>query len=182
MILDRDGVINHDSDDYVKSKSEWRPIAGSLDAIARLCRAGRSVVVVTNQSGLARGLFDRAMLDEIHAEMRRQVEAAGGHITEVFVCPHAPGAGCACRKPQPGLLHAVAESLGVSVAGVPFVGDKRSDVEAARAAGCSPVLVRTGHGARTLAGEPGLAGVSVYDDLAAAVDAWLQVPPPRDIG
>jgi D-glycero-D-manno-heptose 1,7-bisphosphate phosphatase len=175
VVLDRDGVINEDSQGYVKSVAEWRPIPGSLEAIARLCEAGISVVVVSNQSGLARGLFDRAALDAIHEEMIRQVEAAGGQLAGLFICPHGPDEGCDCRKPQPGLLRQVEAELGVSVEGVPLVGDKPSDLQLARVAGCKPILVRTGKGLATEQ-EADLVGVRVFDDLASVaevlVDPW----------
>lgn len=165
VLLDRDGVINEDSDEYVKSPAEWRPIPGSLEAIARLCGAGFAVVVVSNQSGLARGLFDRAGLDAIHAEMQRQVAAAGGRLAGVFFCPHAPDAGCGCRKPAVGLLREVETALGVEVAGAPLVGDKPSDLELARNGGCQPILVRTGRGRET---ERSIGpDVTVFDDLLA---------------
>ena len=173
VLLDRDGVINEDSQGYVKSVAEWRPIAGSLEAIARLCEAGASVVIVSNQSGLARGLFDQAALDAIHEEMIRKVEAAGGRLAGVFICAHAPDEGCDCRKPQPGLLRRVEAELGVSVEGVPLVGDKPSDLQLARAVGCEPILVRTGKGLATEQ-EADLAGVRVFDDLAAVVEALLE--------
>ena len=169
VLLDRDGVVNHDSAEYVKSVDEWRPIEGSLEAIAALCRAGFEVVVVTNQSGLARGLFDAATLDAIHGEMRSQVESAGGRLAGVFVCPHGPDDGCDCRKPATGLLRQAEAQLGIAVAGAPLVGDKAADLALARRADCLPVLVRTGKGARVEAeadGE-GLEGVRVFDDLAA---------------
>jgi D-glycero-D-manno-heptose 1,7-bisphosphate phosphatase len=170
VLLDRDGVINRDSDSYVKSVEEWRPIPGSLDAIARLCREGFAIVVVTNQSGLARGLFERETLDAIHREMVRQVESAGGRLRGVFFCPHCAEDGCACRKPLPGLLYEVERSLGVSVAGAPLVGDKPEDLEAARRAGCRPILVRTGKGATTEQAGVGLSDALVFDDLEAAAD------------
>jgi D-glycero-D-manno-heptose 1,7-bisphosphate phosphatase len=171
VLLDRDGVVNEDRDDYVKSPEEWRPIPGSLEAIARLCEAGFEVVVVSNQSGLARGLFDRATLDAIHDEMRRAVESAGGRLAGVFVCPHAPDAGCGCRKPAVGLLRQVESALGVAVAGAPLVGDKAADLELARNAGCLPVLVRTGKGRRTER-TAALDGVAVFDDLRAFAGHW----------
>lgn len=176
VVLDRDGVINEDSDEYVKSVAEWRPIRGSLEAIARLYQAGFSVVVVSNQSGLARGLFDRAALDAIHAELRRRVEAAGGEIAGFFVCPHAPADGCDCRKPRPGLLRRAEAELGASLSGAALIGDKPSDLQLARAAGCRPILVRTGKG-RATEQEADLAGAQVFDDLAEAVDALLARAP-----
>lgn len=173
VVLDRDGVINEDSPAYVKSVAEWRPIPGSLEAIARLHEAGFSVVVVSNQSGLARGLFDHAALDAIHAEMVRQIEAVGGRLAGVFFCPHSPADGCDCRKPKPGLLRQAEAELGVSVEGAPLVGDKASDLQLARECGCQPILVRTGKGGAT-AKEADLAGVRVFDDLAAAASALVE--------
>jgi D-glycero-D-manno-heptose 1,7-bisphosphate phosphatase len=162
----------------VKSVDEWRPIAGSLEAIACLVGAGFRVVVVSNQSGLARGLFDRDALAAIHAEMERQIAAAGGRIEAIFFCPHAPDEGCRCRKPAPGLLDDVAQSLGTSVSGAPLVGDKADDLEAARRAGCEPILVRTGKGAATEWAAEGLSGALVFDDLRAVADYLID----RDSG
>ncbi|MFP4079669.1 MAG: D-glycero-beta-D-manno-heptose 1,7-bisphosphate 7-phosphatase [Ectothiorhodospira sp.] len=173
VILDRDGVINRDSPDYIKSPQEWIPLPGSLEAIARLTRAGWRVAVATNQSGLARGLFDAATLEAIHDRMRRAVEAAGGRIDLIHHCPHGPDDGCDCRKPRPGLLHRIADDLGVSLAGVPAVGDSARDLEAARAAGCRPLLVRTGNGERTLARGALPPETLVFPDLAAVVEHLL---------
>lgn len=174
VILDRDGVINRDSDAFVKSTDEWVPLPGSIEAIAALSRAGFTVTVASNQSGLARGLFDRAALRAMHRKFRRLVSAAGGRVDRIVVCPHGPDDGCACRKPLPGLLHRLARHYDVSLDGVPAIGDSARDLEAARAAGATPILVRTGNGTRTessLAGE--LRGVVVYDDLAAAAAALV---------
>jgi D-glycero-D-manno-heptose 1,7-bisphosphate phosphatase len=172
IVLDRDGVINEDSDAFIKSAAEWRPIAGSLEAIARLHAAGYRVVIFTNQSGLARGLFDRAALEAIHARLIGAVEAAGGKLSGIYVCPHGPNDACDCRKPLPGLLHRIESELGVSLQGVPVVGDARRDLEAALAVGARPLLVRTGKGERTLAGALP-AGTEVFDDLAAVAAALL---------
>lgn len=169
MVLDRDGTINRDSADYVKSVAEWEALPGSPEAIARLNRAGYTVAVASNQSGLARGLFDEATLQAIHAKMRSAVREAGGEIDVIVWCPHHPDDGCDCRKPRPGLLHRLAEYYGVTLAGVPVIGDSRRDLDAARAAGARPVLVRTGNGASTEAA--GAGDVEVYDDLAAAARA-----------
>lgn len=141
MLIDRDGVINRDSDQYIRSVEEWVPLPGSLEAIADLTRAGFTVIVITNQSGIGRSLFDVATLERIHAAMCRAAETAGGRIAAVYYCPHLPDDGCDCRKPRPGMLLEAARDFGVSLAGVPFVGDKASDVDAARAAGAEPVLV-----------------------------------------
>lgn len=168
VVLDRDGVINADRDDYIRSVSDWHPLPGSLEAIARLCAAGFRVVVVSNQSAVARGYLDAATLEAIHQEMHRQTEAAGGRLAGIFVCPHGPDEGCPCRKPRPGLLHEVERRLGVSLAGVPMIGDKATDLEAARTAGCRPILVRTGKGAATEVAATGLAEATIFDDLAAA--------------
>jgi D-glycero-D-manno-heptose 1,7-bisphosphate phosphatase len=167
VILDRDGVINEDSDAYIKSAEEWIPIPGSLEAIARLNRAGWRVVVATNQSGVARGLFDIDTLTSIHNKMHRQVEQAGGKIEAVFFCAHGPDDGCNCRKPQPGLLHEIAARLRIDLLGVPVVGDSLRDIEAAQVVGARPILVQTGKGARTLATHSFGATVAVYKDLNA---------------
>ena len=173
VILDRDGVINEDSDAFIKSPSEWKPIRGSLEAIARLHRAGWRVVVATNQSGIARELFDLDTLARIHATMQRQVRDAGGVIDAVFFCPHGPNDHCDCRKPAPGMLHDIARRLHTQLDGVPAIGDSMRDIQAATAAGASPILVRTGKGGST-ANDPGLdQSVPVFDDLYSAVDGLL---------
>ena len=174
VILDRDGVINRDSDAFVKSPAEWLPLPGSIAAIAALSKAGFTVTVASNQSGLARGLFDRAALRTMHRKLRRLVDAAGGHVDRIVVCPHGPDDGCSCRKPRPGLLLRLAKHYGTPLGGVPVIGDSTRDLEAARAAGASPMLVRTGNGSRTEASLPeALATVPVYDDLAAAAAALV---------
>lgn len=176
IILDRDGVINEDSDDYIKSPDEWVPIPGSLEAIARLNQAGFRVVVATNQSGLARGLFDIETLNAIHAKMHRRLAALGGSIDAVFFCPHAPDDGCDCRKPKPGLLREISARLKADLAEVPCVGDTRKDVEAARRIGCQPYLVRTGKGERTIAEGKDLGDVPVFANLAAVAEHLLAAP------
>jgi D-glycero-D-manno-heptose 1,7-bisphosphate phosphatase len=173
VILDRDGVINQDSDDYIKSADEWIPIEGSLEAIARLNQAGILVAVASNQSGLGRGLFTPQDLNRMHAKFQRLLARIGGHVDAIFFCPHTPEAGCECRKPAPGLLRSVSLRFGLPLSSVPFIGDSKSDVEAARAARARPVLVRTGKGVRTLADNPGLESLPCYADLAEAVDALL---------
>ena len=178
IILDRDGVLNYDSDDYIKTPAEWVPIPGSLEAVARLNQAGYRVVIVTNQSALARKLMDIEALTRIHEKMHQQLAAVGGAIDAVFFCPHGPDDGCACRKPRPGLFHELAERLHIELADVPAIGDSLRDAQAAKAAGARPLLVRTGKGERSLRQAVAeLAGVPVYDDLAAATDALLQRPP-----
>lgn len=173
VILDRDGVINQDSDDYIKSPQEWVPIPGSLEAIARLHREGYRIVVATNQSGVARGLFDLDMLGRIHAKMLELVRAKGGEIDAIFFCPHGPDDGCRCRKPLPGLYEEIIERLKINLHRVYVVGDSERDVVAARAAQGLPVLVRTGKGERTLKRSQQLTGVPVFDDLSAFTDALL---------
>jgi D-glycero-D-manno-heptose 1,7-bisphosphate phosphatase len=173
IVLDRDGVINFDSDAYIKSPAEWVPIPGSVEAIARLVRADYRVVVVTNQSGVARGLYDLNTLAEIHDKMHRTLETAGGRIDAIFFCPHGPEDGCHCRKPQPGLLAEITERTGDSLVDVPMVGDSLRDIQAARAVGGQPILVRTGNGSEVEAAGADLDGVAVYDDLAAYVAALL---------
>ncbi len=169
VILDRDGVINRDSSTFVKNVDEFVPLPGSIDAIAALSTAGRTVAVASNQSGLARGLFGRPELDAMHRKLRRLVAAAGGRIDRIVVCPHGPGDGCACRKPRPGLLLRLARHYDTTLAGVPVIGDSLRDLEAAAAAGATPILVRTGNGRRTEAALPqAFRGVAVFDDLAAA--------------
>lgn len=143
IILDRDGVINYDSQHYIKSPAEWLPIPGSLEALAKLMQAGFTIAIATNQSGIARGLYTHQILADIHTKMRALAEAAGGKIDSIFYCPHHPDEHCHCRKPQPGLLEQIAAHYAVSLAGIPFIGDRWTDVEAALAAGCSPILVET---------------------------------------
>jgi len=177
VILDRDGVINEDSDQYIKSPEEWCPIPGSLDAIARLNRAGWRVVVATNQSGLRRRLFDIETLNRIHDTLHRRLAEVGGRVEAIFFCPCLPGDHCACRKPSPGMLIGVGRCLRVDLARVPFVGDTLGDVQAARRAGAQPWLVRTGKGLRTLREADDLEGVTVVDELAAAADLLLEQAP-----
>jgi D-glycero-D-manno-heptose 1,7-bisphosphate phosphatase len=172
VMIDRDGVINEDSGEFIKSVAEWRPIRGSLEAIAALHRAGFTVAVVTNQSGVGRGLYDEATLGEIHAHMRERVREAGGELAGVYYCPHLPDAGCECRKPKPGMFRALERELGVSVVGAPYIGDRMSDVEAAELVGARPMLVRTGTGATTEA-LLGARSVPVFDDLATAAQSLL---------
>jgi len=167
VILDRDGTINHDSDQYIKSPAEWKPIKGSLEAIARLSQNGWRVVVATNQSGIGQGLFDMATLNAIHDTMHRAVHQAGGRIDAIFFCPHAGDANCECRKPKPGMLLEIARRMNVELEGVPMVGDSLRDLQAATAAGARPVLVLTGKGRKTRDAGGLPAGTAVYPDLAA---------------
>jgi len=174
VVLDRDGVINEDSDDFIKSPDEWRPIPGSLEAIALLHRAGVRVAVVTNQSGIGRGLYTEQTLAAIHRRMVAAVEAVGGRLAGVYYCPHHPDDGCDCRKPKTALLRRLERELALPVAGAPFIGDRPTDVAAARAVGARPILVRTGVGELTLR-EIGAGTAEVYADLHAAVRAILRV-------
>ena len=168
IILDRDGVINHDSDQFIKSPEEWKPITGSPEAIARLNQWGYHVVVCTNQSGVGRGLFEMDTLNAIHEKMIRTVRQAGGRIDAIFFCPHTSADGCDCRKPRAGMLKELALRFNVDLVGVPAVGDSLRDLLAAQAVGAQPMLVLTGKGTRTRleAGVP--EGTPVFADLAAA--------------
>ncbi|BDZ73494.1 MULTISPECIES: D-glycero-beta-D-manno-heptose 1,7-bisphosphate 7-phosphatase [Methylophaga] len=173
IILDRDGVINHDSDDFIKNPAEWEPIDGSLEAIARLNYAGYRVVVITNQSGIARGLFDVETLNRIHSKMRRMLAQVGGKIEAIMFCPHGPEDDCQCRKPKNGSFVDLAHRLRVNLDNVPAVGDSLRDIQAAMLSQARPILVRTGKGEKTLAaGIPD--GVEVYDDLASVATALLE--------
>lgn len=178
IILDRDGVINKDSSAFVKSADEWLPLPGSIAAIAKLSRAGFTVTVASNQSGLARALLDRKALRAIHRKLRRMVAAEGGHISRIVVCPHGPGDGCSCRKPEPGLLRRLAHFYGVALGGVPVIGDSLRDLQAAARVGARPMLVRTGNGNKTAAALPDeLSAVEVFTDLAAAAAKLLGARP-----
>ena len=176
VILDRDGVINHDSDQYIKSPEEWTPIPGSLGAIALLNQNGWRVAVATNQSGIARGLFDMHALNAMHAKMHKALAAVGGRVDAVFFCPHLPEDLCDCRKPRPGLFIRIAERFGVPMSEAPMIGDSHRDLEAGAAAGCPTMLVRTGKGEATLARGPLPAGTLVFDDLAGAVNHLVAQP------
>ena len=180
VILDRDGTINADRDDYVKSPEEWEPLPGALEAIAQLNHAGVHVAVATNQSGLGRGLFDMASLNAMHTKMNKMLAAVGGRIDAVFFCPHSPEESCRCRKPAVGLFEQIAERYGVPMKEVPVVGDSLRDLQAGVALGCAPHLVLTGKGEAlrglTLpASFP--ADTKVHDDLAAFVAHWLHLAP-----
>jgi D-glycero-D-manno-heptose 1,7-bisphosphate phosphatase len=171
VVLDRDGVINRESAEFIRSPAEWIPLPGSLDAIAALTRGGFTVVVASNQSGVGRGLISAETLDAIHARMRGEIEAAGGRLAGIYFCPHHPDAGCDCRKPKPGLLRRIEQDFTCSLAGQPVIGDSARDILAAQAVGARSILVRTGNGMTT---ETALAtAVETYDDLAAAARALL---------
>jgi D-glycero-D-manno-heptose 1,7-bisphosphate phosphatase len=174
VILDRDGVINHDSPDYIKSPAEWQPIAGSIEAIVRLSQAGFVVAVASNQSGIGRKLIDPPALEAIHDKLRQAVRDAGGHLGRIVFCPHHPDDGCECRKPAPGLLLALGRQYGVSLTNLPMVGDSLRDVDAAIAVGGRPILVLTGNGTATRQqlDKQGRA-VETYPDLAQVADLLI---------
>lgn len=171
IVLDRDGVINRDSSAYIKSPAEWRPIPGSLNAIARLNQAGFHVVVATNQSGIGRGLFDMAALNAIHGKMHQALAQAGARVDAIFFCPHAADDHCRCRKPKTGMYEDIARRLNTSLVGVPVVGDSIRDLEAAAAVHASPLLVLTGKGKKTQRADKLPPHTRVFADLAAVVDA-----------
>ena len=176
VILDRDGTINADRDDYVKSSAEWLPLPGALEAIARLNQAGWHVVVATNQSGIGRGLFDMETLNAMHSKMHSLLAAVGGRVDAVFFCPHTPADACDCRKPAAGLFRRIGERYGIDLRGVPAVGDTARDAVAALAAGCVPHLVRTGKSEGLAEGQLPAGCPSVctaHADLAAFVDALI---------
>lgn len=176
VILDRDGTLNEDSADYVKSPDEWTPLPGALEAVARLNHAGWHVVVASNQSGLGRGLFDVSTLNAMHAKMHRMLAAVGGRVDAVFYCPHGPDEGCRCRKPEPGLFEQIGERYGVDLRGVPAVGDSPRDVLAGVAVGCEPHLVLTGKGetyARRGLPDTLPATTRMHQNLAAFADALI---------
>ena len=174
VILDRDGVINHDSDAFVKSPSEWEPIDGSIEAIAMLSNAGFTVAVATNQSGVGRKLIDLPALEAIHRKMRQAVTDAGGDLGRIVFCPHHPDDNCDCRKPNPGLFNQLARQYGVPINGVPMVGDSERDIAAARSVSGRPILVLTGNGQHTAAvlAEKG-ESVETYPDLQAAAQQLI---------
>ena len=173
VILDRDGVINFDSDQFIKSPREWNPIPGSMEAIAQLNQAGYRVVVATNQSGVGRGLFDMSTLNAIHAKMHKLAAICGGRIEAVFLCPHAADSRCDCRKPNAGLFRDIAARFHIELNNVYAVGDALRDVQAALTAGARPLLVKTGKGMRTLEGGQLPAGVPVFENLAQAAQAII---------
>ena len=175
IILDRDGVINEDSDAYIKSPEEFIPLPGSLEAIARLKQAGYTIAVATNQSGIARGYYDETTLAAMHEKLAQLLDQLGGGIDYIAYCPHGPDNHCACRKPLPGLLHEISQHFKIDLTEVPMIGDSLRDIQAARSVGGRPILVKTGKGERTLASTDVavLEDVPVYANLAAAVEAIL---------
>ncbi|MFZ2298547.1 MAG: D-glycero-beta-D-manno-heptose-1,7-bisphosphate 7-phosphatase [Burkholderiales bacterium RIFCSPLOWO2_12_FULL_64_99] len=175
VILDRDGTINHEREDYIKSPEEWVPLPGALEAIARLNHAGWHVVVATNQSGIGRGLFDMVALNAMHAKMNQLLAKLGGRVEAVFFCPHTPEDHCTCRKPMPGLFQTIGQRFGRSLDGVPMVGDLPRDVLAAQSVGCEPHLVRTGQAATMPEAElhtlrQQVAGLTIHPNLSAFAD------------
>jgi D-glycero-D-manno-heptose 1,7-bisphosphate phosphatase len=174
VILDRDGVINYDSPSYIKSPDEWKPIPGSLEAIAQLTQAGYHVVVATNQSGISRGLIEMSTLNAIHDKMHRALGQVGGRIDAIFFCPHAIDAGCKCRKPQPGMLEEIGHRFNVNLEGVPGIGDALRDLQAAAAVGAQPMLVLTGKGETTRQGGRLPPDTLLFPDLAAAVKSLVR--------
>jgi len=173
ILLDRDGVINLDSPAFIKSPDEWLAIPGSLEAIALLKKAGRLVAVCSNQSGIAKGLISHDSLDAIEKKMRRHLSALGAELDQIRYCPHEEGDGCGCRKPEPGMLIDVMQTLAVDSTETCFVGDSFRDLQAARAAGCEPVLVRTGNGSATMDRVEALGVVRIFDDLASFAQSEL---------
>lgn len=177
VILDRDGVINVDSDQFIKRPEEWKPIADSLEAIAQLNHSGFHVVVATNQSGIGRGLFDMTMLNAINEKMIDALAQIGGRLDAIFYCPHAADAGCACRKPKPGMFEEIGQRFNAPLRGIPSVGDSLRDLQASATVGAQPILVLTGKGEKTQA-QGGLPqGTQVFANLAAAVKSIVQAAP-----
>lgn len=174
IILDRDGVINEDSDEFIKTPEEWRPIPGSLAAIAQLNRAGHIVIIATNQSGIGRGLYTEQDLQQIHAKMQKNLAEEGGHIDGIYYCPHHPDQDCACRKPKPGLLKKIAQDYGIELKQALLIGDAERDIRAAQAVNCPAVLVKTGKGLKTQASLTWSQDVPVYADLSEAVKIILE--------
>lgn len=167
ILLDRDGVINHDSPDFIKSPEEWHAIPGSLEAIAQLLQNGIAVAICSNQSGVARGLISTTMLNAIEDKMRSQLSGFGVDLDMVLYCTHHPDDGCACRKPEPGMLLTAMSDLNITASDTCFVGDSRRDLEAARRAGCEPILVRTGDGQSTANQLDNTDSIRIYPNLAA---------------
>ena len=173
IILDRDGVINHDSPDFIKSPAEWIPIPGSLEAIARLNQAGYRVVIASNQSGIARELFDITTLNAIHQKLHASAQLVGADIDAIFFCPHAASDNCDCRKPKAGMFEEISKRYKLSLKGVPTVGDSLRDLQAGAAVGCKPMLVLTGKGVKTQADGNLPQGTVIFHNLAEAVDSIL---------
>ncbi len=177
VILDRDGVVNQDSDQFIKSPEEWLPIAGSLEAIALLNQGGYRVVIASNQSGIGRGLFDMSALNAMHTKLHRALATLGGHVDAIFFCPHAADEGCECRKPKAGMFTQIAQRFEMDLKGMPAIGDSKRDLEAAASVGCATILVRTGKGKKTEAEGNLPPGTLVFDNLAAAARHLLAATP-----
>ena len=173
VIIDRDGVINHDSQAYIKSPEEWLPIEGSLEAIAALNRGGYQVVIATNQSGIARGHYDLPMLNSIHEKLHRELLKVNGQVDEIFFCPHQPSDNCECRKPKPGLMLQIQKKYNVDLKECFFIGDSTTDIQLARTVGCKPILVLTGNGAKTLNENPDMQEILHFKNLAESVNYIL---------
>ena len=173
IVLDRDGVINYDSEHFIKSPDEWRPVPGSVEAIARLNHAGYRVVVATNQSGIGRGLFDMGMLNTIHEKMHKALAHAGARVDAIFFCPHTADSRCECRKPKAGMLLEIGKRFNMELTGVPCIGDSLRDLQAAEAVGAQPMLVLTGKGEKTLRDGNFPKNTVIFPDLAFAVSALL---------
>jgi len=174
IILDRDGVINQDSDDFIKSPDEFIPLPGSLEAISKLHKAGYTIAVATNQSGIARGYYSLDTLQKMHDKLANLLAKLGGKVDYIAYCPHGPDDNCDCRKPKPGMYHNIANHFDTGLENVPVVGDSLRDLQAAHAVHAKPYLVRTGKGERTIANGEGIEGVPVFDDLAAVVEQLLK--------
>ena len=183
IILDRDGVINHDSDQFIKSPEEWQPIDGSLDAIAFLTQAGYTIAVATNQSGIARGYFNVQTLNEMHAKMHKLVRQAGGEISGIWFCPHAADSNCDCRKPKAGMILDILDRFQAQAADTYLVGDSLRDLQAIASAGGKPILVRTGKGMKTLAkdSENLPQGTQIFDSLLDFAVHLVRPNPPSQI-
>lgn len=177
IILDRDGVINYESPYYIKKPEEWIPLPGSLEAITALNQAGYTVTVATNQSGIGRKLYNEAILKQIHQKMQHLLQGYGGRVDKIWFCPHAPCDRCNCRKPKPGLLQAIASWYGCALTGIPAIGDSWRDIEVARKVGCTPILVLTGNGEKTLQEHPALAQeIQIFSNLCTAAEAIIHDP------
>ena len=174
IILDRDGVINQDSDNFIKSVDEFIPLPGSLEAITKLKKAGYTIAVATNQSGIARGLYNLDTLNQMHDKLATLLREIGGKVDYIAYCPHGPDDNCDCRKPKPGMYKDIANHFSTSLEDVPVIGDSLRDLQAAQSVNAKPYLVKTGKGERTIAKGEGLDGVPVYDDLAAVVNELLK--------
>lgn len=176
VILDRDGVINHDSAEFIKSPEEWVAIPNSLEAIALLNKHGFQVVIATNQSGIARGLYSLETLALIHEKLKRQLSRFGGEISGIYYCPHGPNDSCLCRKPKPGLLQQIANDFKLNLNKTPMVGDALRDLQAGIALGCQPILVKTGKGSTTLADKELPPNTKVFDDLMTFANDFVKTP------